>query len=116
MTRRRIIVLVSVAVVAAAGLGAGITLAVTGGSAAQTSSVAPSPYGPGYSWYRGMMGRYFGGASMMGGTGGYRWMMGAAGYRWMFGGTSAPAWMRGARLPGSMMGTSADPGQVMGRL
>jgi rusticyanin len=43
-------------------------------------------------------------------------MMGGAGYRWMFGGTSAPAWMRGAHLPGSMMGTSTDPGQIMGRL
>jgi rusticyanin len=62
-----------------------------------------------------MMGGYFGGTSMMGGTG-YGWMMGAAGYRWMFGGTSAPAWMRGEQLPAAMMGTGGDPGKVMGRL
>jgi rusticyanin len=34
----------------------------------------------------------------------------------MFGGTMAPGWMRGARLPATMMGTSTDMGQVMGRL
>jgi rusticyanin len=63
-----------------------------------------------------MMGSYFGGSSMMGGSGSYQWMMGPAGYRWMFGGISAPAWMRGQRLPAAMMGTGTDPGQVMGRL
>jgi hypothetical protein len=54
-----------------------------------------------------MMGSYFGGSSMMGGTGGYRWM---------FGGASVPAWMCGARLPAAMMGTGTDPGKFMGRL
>jgi rusticyanin len=34
----------------------------------------------------------------------------------MFGGSSAPAWMRGARLPATMMGTSTDPGRLMGGL
>jgi len=63
-----------------------------------------------------MMSSYYGGSSMMGGTGAGQQMMGAAGYQWMFGGTSAPAWMRGARLPGSMMGTSTDPGKFMGQL
>ena len=62
------------------------------------------------------MSRYHGGSSMMGEPGGYQSMMNAAGYQWMFGGTSAPAWMRGERLPAGMMGTGADPGQVMGRL
>jgi rusticyanin len=116
MARRRLSVLVGVAVIAAAGLGVGVTIAATsGGSQAQTT-VATSPGGPGYSYYRHMMGSYFGSSSMMGGTGGYRWMMGAAGYRWMFGGASAPAWMRGARLPTAMMGTGTDPGKFMGRL
>ena len=44
-------------------------------------------------------------------------MMGSAGYRWMMGGAgSAPAWMSGSALPGFMMGTARDPGQVMGAL
>jgi rusticyanin len=117
MTRRRITGLVSVVALAAAGLGAGIAIAVSGpGSQAKTPSVASLPGAPGYPYYRSMMGRYYGGGSMMGGPGGNRWMMGTAGYRWMFGGTSAPAWMRGAHLPGSMMGTTGDPGKFMGRL
>ena len=117
MTRRRASILAGIAVVAAAGLGAGVAIAATsGGGPAPNSTVATSPGGPGYSYYRSMMGGYFGGSSMMGGTGSYQWMMGPAGYRWMFGGTSAPAWMRGEQLPASMMGTSADPGQFMGRL
>jgi rusticyanin len=117
MTRKRAGVLVSVAVIAAAGLGAGVAIAATSdGVPAASPTVASAPAGPGYAWYRSMMGRYFGGTSMMGGSGGYGWMMGAAGYRWMFGGTSAPAWMRGEQLPAAMMGTGADPGQVMGRL
>jgi rusticyanin len=117
MTRKRAGILVSVAVIAAAGLGVGVGIAATGGGTPATSSArASSPYGPGYAYYRNMMGRYFGGTSMMGGSGGYGWMMGAAGYRWMFGGTSAPAWMRGEQLPAAMMGNGTDPGQVMGRL
>jgi rusticyanin len=117
MTRKRATILAGVAVIAAAGLGAGVAIAATdGGAPATTSTAARSPYGPGYAYYHSMMGRYFGTTSMMGGTGGYRWMMGAAGYRWMFGGTSAPAWMRGERLPAATMGTGADPGQAMGRL
>ena len=43
---------------------------------------------------------------MMGGSPG-GWMMSAAGYQWMTGGTSAPGWMRGGTLPGSIIGTSA---------
>ena len=62
-----------------------------------------------------MMGRLPGGGTMMGG-GSRGWMTGAAGYQQMMGGTAAPAWMRGQALPGFMMGTSGDPGQVMGSL
>jgi rusticyanin len=43
-------------------------------------------------------------------------MMGETGYRWMMGGLDAPAWMRGSALPGYMMGTSRDPGKIMGAL
>jgi rusticyanin len=32
------------------------------------------------------------------------------------GGSSAPGWMSGGILPNSMMGTSTDPGRVMGKL
>ena len=116
MTRKRIGVLVSVAVVAAAGLGAGIAAAATSSSAPATAA-ASTTASPGYSWYRSMMGRYYGG-TMMGGSS-YRWMMGAPGYRWMMGGASAPGWMRGGSLPASMagmMGAGGDPGKIMGRL
>ena len=68
-----------------------------------------------YAYYQSMMGRLYGGGSMMGG-GSYGWMMGASGYQWMMGGTAAPDWMRGQALPGFMMSTSSDPGQVMGAL
>src|SRR5215472_8401483 len=118
MTRKRISILIGAAMVAAAGLGAGLAAAGGPGTPAPSASTAGSPNGPGYAYYQSMMGRYYGtnGGSMMGGAGGYGWMMGPAGYQWMFGGTSAPAWMRGARWPLSMMGTSADMGQFMGRL
>jgi hypothetical protein len=118
MRPRRIIGLASVAVLAAAGLGTGLALATSNsGGQAHPAPVATSPGGPGYPFYRSMMSSYYGGSGMMGGAGGNHWMMGAAGYRWMFGGSSAtPGWMRGAHLPSAMMGTSTDPGQVMGRL
>jgi rusticyanin len=112
MTRRRISVLAGVAVIAAVGLGVGIAVAASGPGSQPTA--AGTPAGPGYSWYRSMMGRYYGG-SMMGGSPG-SWMMGPTGYRWMLGGASAPGWMRGGSLPGSMMGTSTDPGKIMGSL
>src|SRR5215469_18067110 len=116
MTRKRISILIGAAMVAAAGLGSGLAVAAQG-APAPSASVNASANGPGYAYYRSMMGRYGAGngGPMMEGTG-YGWMMGAAGYQWMFGGTGAPAWMRGARWPFSMMGTSADPGQFMGRL
>ncbi len=116
MTRKQMGVLVSVAVVTAAGLGAGIAAAATG-SPAPTVATSSTPSGPSYSWYRSMMGRYYGG-TMMGGTS-YQWMMGGSGYRWMMGGARAPGWMRGSSLPGfmmGMMGTGTDPGEIMGRL
>jgi hypothetical protein len=100
MTRRRLSVLVGVAEWQRQDLGTGIAIAATGGGTPAQTTVATSPGGPGYSYYRHMMGSYFG-SSMMGGTGGYRWMMSAAGYRWMFGGASVPAWMRGARSSGA---------------
>jgi len=114
MTRRRIIVLISVASVAAAGLGAGLAVAASGSGAQAPAATAPGS--PPYSYYHSMMSGYYGGSSMMGGSGNYQWMMGTAGYQWMFGGASAPAWMRGAVMPGSMMGADTDPGKYMGQL
>ncbi len=118
MTRRRITVLVGVGAVAAIGLGTGIGIAISGAGGRSASAGTPTvaggpPAGPGYSWYRSMMGRYYGG-SMMGGSPGGR-MMGPSGYRWMMGGARAPGWMRGGALPG-MMGGGTDPGKVMGSL
>jgi len=62
-----------------------------------------------------MMSGYYGGPPMMGGPSS-GWMMSQAGYQWMTGGTGAPGWTRGGTLPSSIMGTSTDPGTVMGRL
>ncbi len=122
MTSRRITVLISVTAMAAAGLGAGLAFAASGsGSPAPAATAAAAPGSPPYSYYRTMMSSYYGGSSMMGGSGNYRQMMGMTGYRWMFGGASAPGWMQGAGLPGSMMGaglmgTGTDPGKFMGQL
>lgn len=115
MTRKRNTILAGVAVLAAAGLGAGVAAAVSG-SPAQPAPAASSA--PGYSWYQSMMGGYYGtGSGMMGGSS-LGWRMSQAGYQWMTGGAGAPGWMRGGTLPASMMGGSAgtDPGTVMGTL
>ncbi|HUY47233.1 MAG TPA: sulfocyanin-like copper-binding protein [Streptosporangiaceae bacterium] len=125
--------LIAAVVLAAAGTGTGLALAAAGGgSPAPAPATASQPVGaatpsgipgtdtaggPGYSWYRSAMGRYYGryfGPGMMGGSP-YGWMMGQGGFRWMLGGTVAPGWERGGSLPGFMMG-GADPGTVMGRL
>jgi len=112
MTGKRIAVLVSVAVIAAVGIGVGAAIA-TSRPNGRPGAVGPAA-GPGYSWYRSMMGGYMGG-SMMGGSPN-SWMIGPRGYRWMMGGTSAPGWMRGGSLPTSMMGAATDPGKIMGQL
>jgi rusticyanin len=108
--RGRFVALVAAAVLVAAAIGA--TLARTLGGSSGPSSADTS-----YGYYQAMMGRFgVGGGSMMGGSG-YGWMMGNSGYGWMMGGSSvAPQWMQGQRLPGFMMGTRTDMGQVMGRL
>ncbi len=98
--------LIAVAGIAACGSVAHSTASGT------TSTPAPVKAPAQYSYYQSMMRGYFGG--MMGGAS--RWMMGEAGYRWMTGAGGAPGWMRGGRLPGYMMGTSTDPGTIMGRL
>lgn len=82
VTHRRIAVLISVAAVAAAGLGTGIVIAASGsGSQAPAATAAAAPGSPPYSYYRSMMSGYYGGSSMMGGSGNYQWMMGTTGYR-----------------------------------
>jgi rusticyanin len=126
MTRKQTMIVASAAVIAAAGLGAGVALASGGSPGQPAASVTSSPAAsasPGYSWYRSMMGSYYGnsGGSGMMGNSSYSWMMSQAGYQWMMGGTSSPGWMRGGTLPeammgGGMMGTGTDPGKIMGRL
>ena len=114
MTPKRISVLIGTAI-AVAGLGAGAAITACGTSAPPASkTAATSPGTSAYSWYQQMMSRHDGSSTMMGGN--YGWMMGGNGYRWMMGGLTAPAWMRGAHLPTTMMGTTGDMGQIMGRL
>jgi Sulfocyanin (SoxE) domain len=131
MTRKRNKILAGVAVLAAAGLGAGAAVAATGSSGQPSTPAAaasPAAYtGPSYTWYQSMMSGYYGngtGTPMMGGSsyGSYGWMMGQAGYRWMTGsGTAVPGWMTSGSLPSAMMstgmmGSGTDPGKVMGTL
>jgi rusticyanin len=108
--RGRLAVAIAAAVLVAAAIGA--TLVLTLGGSSGNSSAETS-----YAYYQSMMGRFdIGGGSMMGGSD-YGWMMGNSGYGWMMGGASvAPQWMQGQRLPGFIMRTSTDRGQVMGRL
>ncbi len=114
MNSTRLAAVIGAAAITAAGLVT--AAAITGcGTTTTTPAAAAAPAGPAYSYYRTMMGRLYGGASMMGGSS-YGWMMGGTGYRWMMGGLAAPAWMRGRALPGFMMGTSRDPGKIMGSL
>ena len=117
MKSTRLAAVIGTVAITAAGLaglaGCGTTTKAPAPSA--TPAAAATPGGSAYSYYRTMMGRLYGGGTMMGG-GSYGWMMGATGYQWMMGGSGAPAWMRGQALPGFMMGTSSDPGQVMGSL
>ena len=118
MKSTRLAAVIGTAAITAAGLatlaGCGTT-AAKAPAAAATPAATATPADPSYSYYQTMMGRLYGGGTMMGG-GSYRWMTGATGYQWMMGGAGAPAWMRGQALPGFMMGTSGDPGQVMGSL
>jgi rusticyanin len=126
MNRTRLAAAIAAAALAAAGLGAGVAIATSGPAGHRSQVTSSSGVLGGYSWYTSMMGRRYGSGSpgsMMGGTSGgsmmgsgYRWMMGGSGYRWMTGGLAAPAWMRGHALPGFMMGTSGDPGKIMGSL
>jgi rusticyanin len=101
---------VAAAVLLAAAIGAALAFTLEGSSGSNSSQSS-------YAYYQSMMVRFgLGGGSMMGGSN-YSWMMGNTGYGWMMGDASvAPQWMRGQGLPGFMMGTSTDMGQVMGRL
>jgi rusticyanin len=113
MNSTRLAAVIGTAAITAAGLAA-----ITGcGATTKVPAAAAAPASPAYSYYRSMMGRLYGGSSgsMMGGTSN-GWMMGGTGYRWMMGGLAAPAWMRGHALPGFMMGTTRDPGKIMGQL
>ncbi|HVA05553.1 MAG TPA: sulfocyanin-like copper-binding protein [Acidimicrobiales bacterium] len=109
--RSRGLAVVIVAGIAVAALGIGLAVGL-GSSSTPTGSGSSALY----SYYQSMMGRYAtGSSSMMGGVGNGS-MMGRYGYTWMMGGSAAPEWMHGGTLPNAMMGTNADPGQVMGRL
>jgi rusticyanin len=118
MTHTRLAAAISMAAFAAAGLGVGAGIAACG-STAHVPAATDSPGGSGYSYYRSMMGRLYsasGPSGMMGSTSSRGAMMSETGYRAMMGGLDAPAWMTGSALPGYMMGTSRDPGKIMGSL
>ena len=124
MKHIRLAAVLGAVAITAAGLGAGA--AITGcGSTAQAPAATASARtaapagGSAYSYYLSMMRRLSPGSSgtMMGGGTSYGWMMSGTGYRWMMGSLDdAPAWMTGTALPGFMMGTARDPGEVMGAL
>lgn len=111
MNRTRLAAAIGIVAVTSAGLAA-----LSGcGTTSKAPAAAATPGGATYAYYRTMMGHLYGGSSMMGGSS-YGWMMGGTGYRWMMGGLAAPAWMRGHAVPGFMMGTSREPGKIMGAL
>jgi plastocyanin len=121
MTRKRNTILAGVAILAAAGLGAGVAAAAAdspGQPAAAASPAAPAAASPAaysapaYSWYRSMMSGYYGGG-MMGGPGD-GWMMSPAGYQWMTGGTGAPGpWVSPAQA--RRLGNQAPAGASINR-
>ena len=117
MKSTRLAAVIGTVAITAAGLaalaGCGTTAKAPAASAAPAAAATPG--GAAYAYYQTMMKGLYGGGTMMGG-GSYGSMMGAAGYQWMMGGAAAPAWMRGQALPGFVMGTSSDPGQLMGSL
>jgi FtsP/CotA-like multicopper oxidase with cupredoxin domain len=129
MQPNRLAAVIGTAAITVAGLGA-ITACGSAGQApsatvtpgaASPPAAAATPGGSAYDYYQSMMGRLYSGStgspgSMMGGSSSYGSMMGGTGYRWMMGGPDAPGWMQGQALPGFMMGTSHDPGQIMGTL
>jgi rusticyanin len=100
---------ITIAILAAAGLSAGLTLALRG-----PATGAPGSAGASYAYYESVIGPFARGSMMGGQSSG--WMMGQSGYAWMMGGADAPGWMTGGSLPSSMMGEGGDPGTIMGSL
>jgi plastocyanin len=117
MRSTRLAAVIGTVAITAAGLAAlaGCGTTAKAPAASATPAAAATAGGTAYAYYQTMMRGLYGGGTMMGG-GSYGWMMGATGYQWTMGGAAAPAWIRGSALPGFMMGTSSDPGQVMGAL
>ena len=112
MNRKQLVVMIGVVALGAAGIGAGVAVAVSHGVSSQ-GTTSTAPVSPIYSYYRSMMANFDNG-SMMGGSGNS--IMGQYSYQWMMGGAGAPGWMHGGKLAKSMMGTNTDPGEVMGAL
>ena len=103
----------AVLVAATAGAGLAYVNRQAGPQAPASASASVTADGSGLAYYQSMM-AHFGANSMMGGSQGS--MMDETGYGQMMGGANAPGWMRGNALPGYMMGTSTDPGKIMGKL
>jgi len=75
MKSTRLAAVIGTVAIAAAGLAA---MAGCGTTTTKPPAAAAAPSGPAYSYYRSMMGRLYGGGSMMGGSG-HSWMMGGTG-------------------------------------
>jgi hypothetical protein len=114
--RTRLATAACIAAFAVASAGAGAAIGACG-SAGQAPAAAGTPGGSAYSYYRSMMARLDSGSpGVMDGTSSRGTMMNRTTYRQMMGGADAPTWMRGQPLPGFMMGTSRDPGKIIGAL
>lgn len=87
MKSTRLAAVIGTAAITAAGLAA-LAGCGTTTTKAPASAAAATPADPSYSYYQTMMGRLYGGGTMMDG-GSYRWMTGATGYQWMMGGAGA---------------------------
>ena len=107
MTRKQIVILAGAALIAAAGVGTGAAIAASGSPGQPAASATASPTasaGPGYSWYRSMMGSRYGnggGSPMMGsssyGSYGSYDSTGWSPYGTTFG---TPYWMPGGAVTG----------------
>jgi rusticyanin len=116
MSHSRLVLIIGVFVLAAAGVGTGLAVAAGGGSSSSgmmgsLSGMTRSESSDGSmsTYYQSMM-KHYGGSSIMGSS------TGNISYGWMMGGSNAPGWMTGGTVSASMMGTSTNAGEVMGRL
>jgi rusticyanin len=128
VTRNRLGVIITAAVLGAGGLGAGLAFSLGGAEDPIAQGLKPASTKASYTFYLSIAKRFSGQGGqgygpMMGGGygsivggGGHDWMMGQSGYDWMMGGSRAPGWMMGGSLPSSVTRGYRDMGRAMGAL